>query len=95
MNKSDLVNENIKLVYYTINKYHSKYIRDEDMIQVGMVGLCKAADKYDERKVKFSTFACVCIRNAIRDELKKRQKYGKPLSYEALISGEYGNFKEG
>ena len=62
-----LVEENIKLVGYVINKKFSIFIKiypsiEDDMFQEGSIALFKAAKEYDESKgVKFSTFACKCI----------------------------------
>lgn len=90
-NRNELITENMKLVYYVLNKYYHKYIGDEDMIQVGMVGLVKAADKFDESKSKFSTFAVLCIRHAIQDELRKRNKEPKMMSLEDLMEDNHNS----
>jgi RNA polymerase sporulation-specific sigma factor len=84
-----LIEDNMNLVYFTIHKYYPSFYHDEDLIQVGMVGLCKAAERFDESKNDFSTFAVSCIRNEIRMEFRKRQKYGQPLSldYEVDVGG--------
>jgi RNA polymerase sigma factor (sigma-70 family) len=50
-----------------------------------MLGLCKAAEKWDESKSKFSTFATICIRRAIQDEFRKRAKHQGILSLEYEI----------
>ena len=38
MNKNELVEKNMKLVYYIINKHYPTYSYNEDVIQEGMVG---------------------------------------------------------
>ena len=61
-----IVLDNINLVYYTVKKHFSKYMSNEDIIQSGMLGLCKAAIKFDESKgFKFSTYAIYVIYNEI------------------------------
>ena len=66
--------ENKKLVYFIINKYYPERRNDEDIIQVGMIGLWKAIELFDESKgYKFSTFATTVIRNAIKQELRSEK----------------------
>lgn len=65
MEKNKLIEDNMKLVYYLVNKHYPTYLKNEDVIQEGMVGLCKAADTFDESKGKFVTFAGRCILNQI------------------------------
>ena len=79
----------MNLVYYIIRKEYPTYIHDEDMVQCGMVGLCQAADKWDESKGTFSTFAAYAIRNEIIREFKKRAKHFGVLSldYEMVHDG--------
>ncbi|MCD8307440.1 MAG: sigma-70 family RNA polymerase sigma factor [Clostridia bacterium] len=44
----------------------------EDLIQVGLIGLYSAIGSYNsESHATFSTYAYTCVRNAIRDEVKK------------------------
>jgi RNA polymerase sigma factor (sigma-70 family) len=45
-----------------------------------MLGLCKAADSWDEQKGEFSTLACQCIRNEILNEFRRRKKHQGILS---------------
>ncbi len=45
----------------------------EEMVNVGIIGLMSAIDKFDEkRNVKFETYACFRIRGAVLDELRAR-----------------------
>ena len=46
----------------------------DDYIQVGLIGLLKAIRKHDPEKSKFSTFASICIRNAINNLKEKHEK---------------------
>ena len=51
-----LVTNNLGLVYNCAKKKH--LLKDEDAIQYGFIGLCKAAERYKKDSgVKFSTFA--------------------------------------
>lgn len=63
-----------KLVRFAINRYFPDLREDEDIFQVGWIGLWKACISYDSSKSKFSTFAVKCIINEIRIELRSRAK---------------------
>lgn len=64
--RNKLVEENINLVYYVVNRYFNNYGDKEEFISEGSIGLIRAAEKYDKtKKIKFSTFACRCIYNEI------------------------------
>jgi RNA polymerase sigma factor (sigma-70 family) len=78
--KQQLIEDNMMLVYDLVHREYPTYIHDEDVIQCGMLGLCKAADKWDETKSKFSTFAIICIRSEIQAEFRKRAKHQGVLS---------------
>ena len=87
--RKELVENNIKLVYYLIHKHYPTYSRDEDLAQVGMVGLCKAANKWDSSKASFSTYASRIILNEIREELRRRKRAVNTVSlYSTLGSDE-------
>lgn len=88
MNRQQLIEDNIKLVYLIVSKEYPTFFNDEDIIQSGMVGLCLAAEKWDETKSKFSTYAGQCIRNEIRREFQKRKKYGNPLSLDKSVKND-------
>lgn len=85
MTKQQLVEDNMKLVYSLVSKEYPTYLTDEDIIQCGMLGLCKAAEKWDEGKSKFSTFATSCIRHEIQYEFRKRAKHQGVLSLDYEI----------
>lgn len=87
MTKQKLIEDNMKLVYALMHKEYPTFIEDEDLVQCGMLGLCKAADKYDESRGAFSTLAYYCIRTEIQQELRRRAKHNGVLSldYEVTI----------
>ncbi len=89
MNKQ-LIEDNINLVYSAIHKYFPKCIHDEDIVQCGMLGLCKACNTWDESKSTLSTYAYQCIRNEIIEEFKRRNKHSEvwSLDYEYLLKDE-------
>lgn len=87
-NRQSLIEDNMKLVYFIINKYYPTFIHDEDIIQYGMLGLCKAAEKWDETKSKFSTFASHAILNEIKMEFRRRSKQPETVSLSKIIHSE-------
>jgi RNA polymerase sporulation-specific sigma factor len=93
--RQQLIENNLNLVYHIVHKYYPNYANDEDIVQCGMLGLCKAADKWDETKSKFSTFASMCVINEIRQEFRRRAKHQGILSLDAELKskhdGEKGN----
>ena len=50
-----LIEDNYNLVGYTLNHFYPDLKTDEDIIQIGSIGLCKAANNYDPTKGAFST----------------------------------------
>lgn len=78
-NLIDIVIEaNSNLVRHVLGKYFPKYQYDEDMFQIGLIGLWKACLTYDPSKSEFSTFASVCIMNRIRHEIRTPAKSRPP-----------------
>ena len=86
--QNNLVEDNLNLVYYIVSHNFPTYLKDEDVIQSGMEGLCKAAKTYNSDKGKFSTFAGVCIRRHIYKELNRRKHYQDQVSLNAVINDE-------
>lgn len=80
----------MNLVYSLVSKEYPTYTHDEDIIQCGMLGLCKSAEKWNEEKGKFSTFAWKCIRNEINAEFRRRSKQKGVLSLDYEVDGEDG-----
>lgn len=66
-----LVTDNIALVHYLILKHYPTFHTNEDVVQTGMVGLCKAATTWDSSKSTFSTYAGKCILNEIRNQFRE------------------------
>ena len=80
----------MNLVYSLVSKEYPTYVHDEDIIQSGMLGLCKAAERWDESKSQFSTFAWRCIRNEIATEFARRAKHHGILSLDYETNDEDG-----
>lgn len=89
-----LVEDNMKLVYFVLHKYYPAYAYDEDIAQIGMLGLCKAATTFDEMKGKFSTYAFRVIKNEIGMEFRRRRNLPQTISLNYEIEGPDGDHSE-
>ncbi len=65
--RNRLVEENLGLVYSCANRFKGRGAEYEDLVQVGCVGLIKAANNFDEtRGFSFSTYAVPVILGEIK-----------------------------
>src|SRR5207248_1851155 len=73
--KERLVNSNLRLVISNARKYQGHELPLLDLIQEGILGLIRAAEKFDWRKgYKFSTYATFWIRQAVQRALDNRSR---------------------
>jgi len=64
--KESLINSNIRLVASIAQKYQGRGLPMEDLIQEGIIGLIRAADKFNWRRgYRFSTYATHWIKQTI------------------------------
>ena len=91
MTKQQLIEDNLGLVYHVVKTRFPTYFTDEDVVSAGMLGLCKAADRYDSEKGAFVSFACTCILTEVRNEFRRRSKHNGVLSLEYETDGENGS----
>ena len=87
-NPSDLIKQNTKLVYYIISHEYPTYLHDDDLVQAGMLGLCEAANRFDETKSAFGTFAGNWIRGEIKKEFVRRKKNSGVWSTDRMMGGD-------
>jgi RNA polymerase primary sigma factor len=65
--KDELISKNVRLVVSIAKKYQGQGLSMNDLVQEGMLGLIRAAEKFDWRKgFKFSTYATIWIRQALQ-----------------------------
>ena len=78
---------NIGLVYKVYNDRFNEYRwLEEDLIQEGMIGLWKACQVFDKnRGVPFSSYACICIRNAMGMLLRKELRYVANMNFDVQV----------
>jgi RNA polymerase primary sigma factor len=73
--KERLINSNLRLVISNARKYQGHELPLLDLIQEGIFGLIRAAEKFDWRRgYKFSTYATFWIRQAIQRALDNRAR---------------------
>ncbi len=86
-----LVEENIKLVGYALNKYFKKFREiypylEEDLYQEGCIGLFQAAKKYNTDKGAFSTIAMKYIRGRMTTFFKRYVKKHYSYKFKSMES---------
>jgi RNA polymerase primary sigma factor len=68
--KDRMINSNLRLVISNARRYQGQGLPLGDLVQEGIVGLIRAAEKFDWRRgFKFSTYATLWIRQSIQRAL--------------------------
>lgn len=66
-----LVQENLGLVWSIVRRFKNRGVEQEDLFQIGSIGLLKAIDKFDlSYEVRFSTYAVPMIAGEIKRFLR-------------------------
>lgn len=69
--RESLINCNLKLVFNLVKRFWNRGYEQEDLFQIGCIGLLKAVDKFNLNfQVKFSTYAVPMIIGEIRRFLR-------------------------
>lgn len=81
--------ENLALVHHILWKKFPYFAQNEDMFQIGAIGLIKAVDAFDEANgTPFGAYAARCIENEILLQLRRDQRQLATVSFETIIGGE-------
>lgn len=87
-----LVEDNYNLIYPVINKlgtFTQAYLSREDLEQMALFHLCRAALSFDTNKgTKFSTYATAVIRNGLFDEFKALNKHNPESTQTRIYEAE-------
>lgn len=92
--RSQLVEENVGLVWCVVKRFYGRGVDSEDLFQIGCLGLVKAIDRFDlTYDVKFSSYAVPMIAGEIRrflrdDGMIKVSRPLKELAYKAYLKTE-------
>ena len=70
--RDKLIEHNLRLVAYIVNKNYPDSNEQDDLISIGTIGLIRAAETFDYQKGNhFSTYASKCIDNQIKMYFRK------------------------
>lgn len=92
--REQLVEENVGLIWCVVKRFYGRGLENEDLFQIGSIGLLKAIDKFDlSYDVKFSTYAVPMISGEIKrflrdDGMIKVSRTLKELSYKMFQTRE-------
>lgn len=77
---------NQKLVYHILKTRYPMFLHNEDIQQEARIGLWRACQTFDEeRGTKFSSYAGMCIDNAIKIAFRRMRRQVPTVSLDALI----------
>lgn len=80
--RSILIERNLRLVVYIARKFENTGVNIEDLISVGTIGLIKAVNTFDPKKmIKLATYASRCIENEILMYLRRNNKVKAEISF--------------
>jgi|10_taG_2_1085330.scaffolds.fasta_scaffold05407_2 RNA polymerase sigma factor (sigma-70 family) len=81
----DIIKLNMGLIVSQVRSFCGPRHNDfEDYIQIGCMAVVKCYDSYDESKARWTTYACSCIRNALKNELRKKQRNIKTVNIDNI-----------
>lgn len=84
MNREELAEQNMNLIYLVLNRLELQD-KEEEYYDLGLIGLTKAINTFDENKeIAFSTYAYKCIKNEILKEFQNEQTDKRKVNYECI-----------
>ena len=92
--RNQIVEENVGLVWSIVKRFAGRGYDQEDIFQIGCIGLIKAIDRFDVQfQVKFSTYAVPMITGEIKrflrdDGMLKVSRSLKEIAYKAYQAKE-------
>ena len=96
--RGKLIEHNLRLVAYIVNKNYPEAVRGcqqdaDDLISIGTIGLIRAAETFDYTKGRrFSTYASRCIDNQIKMHFRKiKRQQSEVYINEPLETDSEGN----
>ena len=97
--RQQLIEQYLGLVKYVINKLKINLppsVQQEDLVQIGVIGLSEAIDRYDSSLgIKFETYAIPRIKGCIIDEIRKIDWVPRSLrNKKTLINNKMSEFDQ-
>lgn len=76
---AELISANMNIVFSCAKKYSGSADYDE-LVSDGMEGLLSAVQNYDSAKGEFAAFAAVCVKNRMRNTVKRAMRRNAAMS---------------
>lgn len=86
--ENKIIEHNIRLVIYIVRTNFNNFNQNKkDLVSVGIIGLIKAVSTYNiNKKISFSSYATVCIKNEIKMFLRSYSKHhDSTISFNEII----------
>ena len=93
--QKQMVEDNIKLAYFALNKYRTQFehLDPEDILSTCFIGLCKAARGFNpELGIAFSTYAMTAMYRRIINDLVRGKQQVEPIYLEEIKRQEDSTF---
>ena len=82
--RDDLILDNVNLIYYVLKKMNL-YKNADEYYDIGMIGLIKAVDTFDESKgYTFSTYGISCIRSELLGYIRQQNRNKRKSNYNTI-----------
>ncbi len=83
--RNRLVEANGRVCEFVVRRYEDLGVDRDDLLQAGALGLIRAANRFDpERGTRFSTYAQLFVRDAMRSAVQKANLVSQPPALVAL-----------